>query len=378
MTSQLSNKVGLGILWSSVSLLLKRGASFVITMVLARLLYPEDYGLIGMAFVFTKFIGVICEAGISDAIIQMQDSKIIPNHYHTTFWASVVWSALLFVLIYAFGARAIADFYNEPQLKILAIVLSLAFLLFPYNAVSRARLTRQFEFKVLAKINIISTVVAGIIGVIAAFLNAGVWSLVLYSLVPAFLTVPLFFYYSRYLPKLTFDLDCLKDILGFGSKSMGTNITNTFIGQIDYLLVSKLLSKYALGIYTFAFTITDMIRSQIMQIVNKVMLPAYSKIQHDDTKLRYVYQKVVVYNALIVYPVMGTLFVFATPLISMLFGDKWIESVPIVKILCGATFLHMLVNSNTTLIRGKGYPGLEFVLQLFKGWSFFCHQYTLA
>lgn len=352
-------------------MLLRRGASFVISLILARLLYPEDYGLIGMAMVFVKLIGVVCEAGISDAIIQMKDEKIVDAHYHSTFWASTGWSLLLFFLIYFLGAESIAEFYGEPKLDILVKVLSVPFLFSPYNAVARAKLTRDFSFKELATINIVATVVAGGAGILAALSDAGVWSLAVYSIVPALFSLPLYWYFSHYRPSIIFDVQSLKDIVGFGSKTMGANITNTFIGQIDYLLVSKILSKYALGIYTFAFTITDMIRSQIMQIINKVMLPGYSKIQHDNGKLRQVYGKVVLYNALVIYPIMGVLFVFCDPLIQVLFGEKWIDSVPIVKILCGATFFHMLVNSNTTLIRGKGYAGLEFGLQLFKGFCIF-------
>lgn len=365
--SGLSGKIRLGILWSGISLLIRKGLGSFIGLLLARFLVPDDYGLVGMAFVFTRFASVIGRAGMGDALIQMKGEKLRIEHYHTVFWSGFAWSILLFAFIYFIVTPFAASFYEEEALLYLLPLLSIPLVFSTYGAVARAYLVRNFDFKSLALVDNITTALTGVVAILLALSGWGVWALVFYSILPVFVSVPLFFYRSNYIPALTFEREAFADIFGFGSKTLGTNIANTFIGQLDYLVVSKMVSKYALGIYTFAFSLTDVVRAQIMSVINSVMFPGYSKLQDDHSALRKMYRNVVRYNAIAIYPVLGILLVFSGDLIPFFFGDKWIDSIPLVQILCLASCAHMLVNSNTTLIRGMGHVGLEFKLQLFKG-----------
>ncbi len=374
----LNQKIAGGVVWNIIGLIVNRAFGTVIKLLLARLLFPSDYGLIGMAVVFTSFAAIISEVGIGSALVQAQASKLKTIHLHTTFWASLVWACAVFAVLSLVVGPFAASFYNEPKLTAIVAALSISVLVGPLNTVHKAQLTRKFNFKRLTYISNSSSIVGGVVALIAAFLGLGVWALVIYSVVPTLVAFPMYFSVTKYYPKFEFSRDAFQDVFGFGITTMATSLANTFISQLDYLLVGKLVSKHALGVYTFAFVITDLVRKQLMAVLNSVMFPAYSAIQHDKKKLAKVYLKVVKYNAVVIYPLMAVLLVNTRSLITTFFGNKWIDSVLVIKILTVSVFFHMLVNSNTSLIRGMGKAKLELRLQLVKGFLIFAPSVYLG
>lgn len=369
--SKTGRKIFKGTFWTGIELVVNRGFGFLIKLVLARILFPEDFGLVGMAAVFTTFVQVFSELGMGSALVQRDEKLLKETHFHTAFWTGVIWSILIF-LIMCFVVTPLASwFYEQPMLNSIIPVLSLGILASPVNMIHKSQLTKALDFKKMTIINNSSNIVSGSVALILALTGAGVWALVFNSVANSLIAIPLYFKATGWKPKLIWDKTSFKDIFGFGAYYTGTKVFNKITSQIDYLIVGKLLGAASLGIYTLAFVLTETIRSQLMSIVNKVMYPVYSSFQNDTEKLKDYYLKVLRYNALLIYPVLFFLAVFAEPFVLLVYGDKWAESVPIVQIISIASVVHMLVNSNTSLIRGSGRPKLELILQLVKSLMFF-------
>jgi len=355
-----------GVFWNAVQLVINQSFTFVIRLVLAKLLFPEQFGVIGMAMIFTGFVQVLNDLGIAAALVQRKEEDLREAHYHTAFWTGVVWSVVLFLIMSLLLAPFAASFYKEPMLTSIIPVLSIGILFSPINLVHKALLTKVMDFKKMAFIDNTSNIIAGCIALILAYMGAGVWALVFNTVAIIIISIPLYFWASRWYPKFIWDREAFNDVFGFGAYTTGTNVINYFINNVDYLLIGKLLSASALGSYTFAFVLTDTFRSRLMAVINNVMYPIYGKNQGDHESLKKYYLKVINYNSIIVYPIMIFMLAVGGPFIIKFFGDKWSGSIMALKILAVSVMVHMLVNSNTALIRGMGKPGLEFKLQIIK------------
>ena len=333
---------------------------------MAKILYPEQFGLIGMAAVFVSFVQAFNELGVGAALVQKKDSELREAHFHTAFWTGIGWGIIIYLGVFFIVSPLAAKFYSEPVLEEIIPFLGLGILISPINLIHNVQLTKKLDFKKLALVSNISNISSGILALILAYLGFGIWALVFNSVGTYGIALPFFFMATKWIPKLIWEKSAFKEIFGFGIYFTGTNIINNFIAKIDYLLIGKLLSASSLGVYTFAFLLTDTLRSQIMAVMNKVMYPIYGKLQGDIPQIRKYYLNVVKYNSIIVYPIMGFFLLFGDEFIDMFFGQKWIESSLPLKILSLSVIFHMMVNSNTALIRGLGKPALELKIQLFK------------
>ncbi|WP_439883478.1 lipopolysaccharide biosynthesis protein [Pontibacter sp. MBLB2868] len=365
-TQKLKGQILSGLVWSSIQLLISRSFAFVIKLILAKLLFPEQFGLVGMAIVFTSFIQIFNDLGIGAALVQRKEEKLNELHFHTAFWTGVLWSFGIYLIILLVVAPLAAVFYKEPMLKTIIPVLSIGVLCSPINLVHRAQLTRQLSFKKLAFINNISSIVSGLLAVVLAVMGAGVWALVFNTVATFIVAVPLYFKATGWTPKLQWSNQAFKDVFSFGVFTTVTEFFNVLLLNLDYLLIGKLLGASALGVYTLAFVLTDTFRNQLTKMINKVMYPVYGQNQEDPTILRRIYFKVVKYNSLIVYPVMTFLIVLGKPFVLDFFGTKWMESILPLKILAVSVMIHLLVNSHAMLIRGLGKTKIEMRMQFIK------------
>ena len=355
-----------GIFWNALQMIVNQSFSFVLRLVLAKLLLPEQFGVIGMATIFTGFVQILTELGIGAALIQRKEEDLQDSHYHTAFWTGVIWSTILFLIMSFIVGPLAAKFYGEPILRTLIPVISIGILLSPMNLVNKAQLTKRMNFKKISNIDNFANIFSGVISLFLAYYGAGVWALAFYSISIIFVVIPFYFQATKWYPKFHWDKKSFKDIFGFGIYTIGTNIINYIISNIDYLLIGKMLSAPLLGAYTLSFVLTDTFRNRLTAVMNNVMYPIYGKNQNDHKTIKNYYLKIVEYNSVIVYPFMVFLIVFAKPFIIFTFGDKWMASVEPLQILAGSVMFSMMVNSNTVLIRGLGLPGLELKLQLVK------------
>ena len=342
---------------------IKRLFDLLVKLVLARILFPEEFGIVGMAAVFTSFVQVISEMGIGSALIQRKKEQLNDLHFQTAFWFSLLWGTFLYGIIF-FLSPLVSEFYNEPVLQKVVPILGLPILVSSVNTINKAQLMRELNFKKLAIINNVTSILAGIGAIVLAFNDFGIWALVFNVVVPFFVAVPLLFMATQWKPKLVWEKKAFFEIFGFGIFTFGTAIILNISANVDYLVIGKLISAASLGAYTLAFMLTSMVSSQITSMVNRVMFPFYSAIQSDLEKVKIYYLRVVKYYAVIIYPIMLSLIVLGGPILSIFFGAKWVEAKVPMRILAVAVLINVLTSSYNLLFRSIGKPRLEMKILL--------------
>jgi O-antigen/teichoic acid export membrane protein len=360
-----------GVLWTSIEMLINRGFKFVIKLILARVLFPEDYGIVGMAVVFTSIIGVFNEMGIGAALIQKKEKSINHDDFNTAFWSGLVWSFFIYALMVFIVGPLAANFYNEPILQNIIPVLSIGVLAAPIISIHNVILVRKLNFKKISFISNTGAIFSGSLSLILALNGAGVWSLVFDSVAGLVIVMPQYMYATKWFPKYRFSKKSFKDIFGFGVFTTGTKLLGTVNNQIDYLVVGKLLGATALGLYSFAFLITSIARSQIIQLIEKVVYPLFSKYQESPKDLNAYYLKVMKAIIYIIFPIMFAVMLFSEYFVSILFGNKWNDAIPIINYLSIGVIVSTIVSSSGVLIRSSGKPKLELKLATVSSLCFF-------
>lgn len=363
---KLKHKIVGGVVWNSFGLVIDNGLDMIVKLILARLLLPKDFGIIGFAVVFMGMIKVFSDMGMSAALIQRKEEHLKPIDYDTAFWAGIAWGIFLAAIITFIVTPISVSFFNEPRLGSIIPVLSLNFVLKPLANVHVVNITRELDFKKIVLPRNISRITASIIAIIMALTGFGVWSLVFQRVLTNIFLVILYSFVSPWRPKMRYSYVSFKKIFSFGVYTTGTKVFNYLTGNIDYLLIGKMLGANPLGVYTLAYNVTYVVRGQIMNVINKVFFPVYSMIQDDLTTIKRYYFKVIKYNCIMTYPIMIGIILLAKPLVLFGLGEKWIDAITPMRLMAGAGLIHLLTISNTTLLRGIGRPRLEMIMSVIK------------
>lgn len=362
----LKNKIFGGVAWNAIGLMIDNGLQLIVKLILARLLLPEVFGIIGFATVFIGMIQVFSDLGMSPALIQRKDKLLNPIDYDTAYWAGLAWSIFLIVILsFVIGPLA-AWFYNENLLLTIIPVLSISLLSRNLVAVHIVNITRELDFKKIVLPRNISRILASAIAIVMAIMGFGVWSLVFQSVASDVLLIFIYSYVSPWRPQRRFSKDSFKNIFSFGAYTTGTEIFNYLTGNIDYLMIGKLLGAQPLGVYTLGYNVTYVVRGQIMNVINSVFFPVYSKIQDDLETVKKYYFRVIKYNCIVIYPIMIGIILLAHPLVYYGLGTKWVDAIIPMQLMAAAGLVHLLTSSNTVLLRGLGKPNLELIFSLIK------------
>jgi O-antigen/teichoic acid export membrane protein len=319
-----------GIGWSATSQIARLLIQILISAILARLLTPSDFGLIAMIIVFSSFVGIFSNFGLTPAIVQKKE--VSDEALSSTFWISVGLGALLTIALAA-SAPLIAAFYSEPRLIPLVVFISTTFFINSFGSVQTALLTKRMNFKALAIINIYALGISAPIAIFLAFSGYGVWSLAWNGVLSAFITVVFTWIYSRWVPHFSVRLQHVKGLLGFGANLTAFSFMDYFSRYLDNLLIGKFLGPAPLGFYNLAYNLLLFPLINISDVVGRVMFPALSIIQHDKQLVRDAYVVANRYVAAVSFPLMIWVLVTAPQLIRVVYGPKWISVIPLVQIL---------------------------------------------
>lgn len=364
--SNVNTKIKRGVIWTAIDFAGKAVMQFTLQIVLARLLVPEDFGLIGMAVVFTTIIQAFVDFGLGAALVQMKEELITDNYLNTAFWSGFGLNIAVYLLVVFIIGPLAASFYGEPILVSIFPVLSLNIIINCFNMVQLVKLTRKMDFKKVAVINSVSNFIGVSGAIILAYLGFGVWSIVVHGPLVALAALPLYLIFNKWMPKRHWNKQEFKKIFSFGLFTSGTQLANSITSQADYLLIGKILDKQQLGAYSLAFQVTNVLKASLVGIVAKVMYPVYGKFQDDKEIVRKYYFEIIKFNMLFIAPIMVFLILYTDFIVNNIFGEKWVASIPIIKILAVASIIQVLESSNTSIIRGLGFPALEFKIQLYK------------
>lgn len=359
----LKDKTVKGVIWSSVERFSVQGVHFLVMIVIARLLDPKDFGLVGMLAIFMAVSQSIIDSGFSQALIRKQDRT--DTDQCTVFYFNIVVSLCLYLILFAI-APWVADFYNEPQLTSLMRALCLMVVINSMAVVQRAIYTATLNFKTQAKATFMAAIVSGVVGVSLAWLGFGVWALVWQQLSSAIANTLLLWWYSSWRPRLIYSWKSFRELFAFGSNMLISGLLDTIYNNIYQIVIGKIFSASSLGFFTQAKHISALPSSNIHSIIGRVTYPVLSKLQDDDERLAANYRKILRMSAFIIFPLMCGLAGLSRPLINLMLGSKWDFSATLLVPLCMAMMWYPVHAINLNLLKVKGRSDLFLRLEIIK------------
>ncbi len=361
--SSLKNRSAKAFAWNIAGTFLKQGSGVIITIFLARILDPAEFGLVGMAMVFITISQVFIDVGFSSALIQSKDNTNLT--YSSVFYVNFV-AGMVLTAIFYFSAPFIGDFYDNPEITSLIRWLSLIFVFNSLNLVQTAIFTRELNFKVLTLRNVVSTVIGGTLGVICAFQGFGVYSLVVQQISMAIATTLLLWSSSKWKPDFEFSLFEVKKLTGFSAFVFFDQFIYTVFKQLDILFIGKVFSASILGFYSRASSLKDQVILYTSQSLVKVFYPVLSSLQDQHKEYIRVYFKVVSVVAFVSYGLTGLLYIMGSDIIIILFTEKWIPSIEIFQVLVLAVCVFPVNGMMVNAFMSKGKSKQNFYLGLFR------------
>ena len=359
----LKDKTVKGVVWSAVERFSLQGVQFIVMLVIARILDPKDFGMVGMLAIFVAVAQSLIDSGFSQALIRKQNRSEIDNC--TVFYFNIVVSALIYIILFVL-APWVADFYKEPLLTELMRVICIVVIINSFAVVQRAIFTAFINFKIQAKATFISAVISGIIGIYLAIEGYGVWTLAWQQIVRALINTLLLWWYSTWRPKMIYSWKSFHELFSFGSKLLLSGLLDTIYSNIYQIVVGKIYSATNLGFFTQAKHIAALPSSNIHGIIGSVTYPVLSSIQDDDERLAANYRKLLRVSAFIVFPLMCGLAGIAYPLINVLLGEKWNFSASLLIPLCFSMMWYPVHAINLNLLKVKGRSDLFLRLEIIK------------
>jgi O-antigen/teichoic acid export membrane protein len=346
-----------GLIWLSGSRVFSQVASLIITTILARLLTPTDYGLIGMAMVIMGFLALFTDFGTGMAVVQHENLR--EEQLSSIFWLNIAIGLSFCVLLIAISPLA-ASFYGEPILILMISVMAIGFPVASLRVVHESLFRRRLEFDIIVKSNVVATTSAGLIGIGAALLGWGVWALVAQHLAQSLVSTGILWISSPWRPKLRFASADIRQIAGFSGNLMGFNIVNYFARNADYLLIGRVLGTVPLGLYTLAYRLMLYPISNISGVMVQALFPAFSRMQSDPKRLSHAYIRACKYLALLTFPLMAGMSLMAGEVIIVVFGPNWVDATTTLRVLALVGLFQPLVSLYGSVILALGYSSWYF------------------
>lgn len=352
-----------GVAWSGIENVVQYVVSFIVSIVLARLLSPDDYGLIGIIAIFTAICTTLINGGFTNALIRKKD--VTNDDYNTVFIVNLGMSLLLYFVIFA-CSPLIASFFGREELVILTRVSSVSIIIGALAIVQQTRLTKRIDFKAQTKITFIAAIGSGVVGIVMAFWGCGVWSLVAQQLSSQVLRTTFLWIYNRWSPKFEFSKNSFKELFGFGWKLMVTGLLDTLWKEFYQVVVGKFYSPATLGQYTRAKQFSQLFSSNLTNVIQRVTFPVLSEIQEDKIRMVGAYRRIIKTTMFITAVSMFSLGAVSEPLIYCLIGPKWSEAAHYLPYICITGSLYPLHAINLNMLQVQGRSDLCLALEIVK------------
>ncbi|TVQ45338.1 MAG: lipopolysaccharide biosynthesis protein [Gloeocapsa sp. DLM2.Bin57] len=353
-----------GAIWSIIQHWGSQAGSFIIFMILARLLTPEDFGLVSLANVFLIFLNIFLEQGLTPALVQREELET--EHLDTGFWIQVISGILLF-LISLLLAGQLAVIFQQPQLTPILRCFAGLLIINSLGQIPKAILQRDFGFKIMAIRSLIAITISGIVGITMAFSGFGVWSLVGQQLTFESVVVLVMWRAIKWRPQFRFSKKHFQDLFGFSIYVLLYKVVKFFERNSDNLLIGYFLGEVALGYYAIAYRILEVMTQLLVNTINQVSLPVFSRLQKQPEYFRQAFYRVTQLITLIAFPAFLGMLTLAPIVITTLFGEQWSNSVPVMRILTFMGILSSLSFLNLAVFVALGKPDWRLWLSLFNG-----------
>ena len=361
--SSLTSKTMSGIMWKFLERFCAQGVSFIVSIVLARLLLPEDFGNVAMILIFIAIADVFVNSGFSTALIQKKDSDDLD--YSTMFYSSQITSIIIYLIIFLLSPL-VGKFYNNDFLVLLLRVFALRIPLSVFNSIQHAYVSNKMLFKRFFFSTLIGTVISGIVGIIMAYNGYGVWSLILQYFINTIVDTLVLFITTPWRPKLLFSLQRAKKLMSFGSKVLLADLSGTFFDQLRVLLIGKKYTSSDLAYYEKGSQFSGFISSNIISSIMTVLFPALSKISDNIDKVKNASRSAVQVLSLVMYPLLFGLIICAKPIVIVLLTEKWIDSVDFIRLLSISSLVGLISNVSLQTIKAIGRSDVLLKLEFIK------------
>ena len=363
MPESLKKKTVKGVAWTSLNQVTDIGFGFVIGIILARLLSPSDYGLLAMIAVFNSIAFAFLDSGFANALVRKPD--LTEDDNTTAFCFNLIAGVVLFGIIWLI-APFVSKFYDKPILTPLLRAEGSLLIITAFKLVQTTQLTRALNFKAKMVIRVTSSVLGGIIGIIAAYRGLGVWALVVMHIASALIGLVLLWILSPWRPRGRWSKASFNYLWGYGSKLLASGLLNTIYNNIYPIIIGKFYSAADLGQYTRAKQYANMPSGTLTGVIQQVTFPVLSTIQEDNARLGDCYRRMLRFTVFIVFPVMMGMVALARPLVIALVTDKWAECVPYLQVICFVSMWYPVHAINLNLLQVKGRSDLFLRLEIIK------------
>lgn len=352
MDNSLKNKTVKSVLWSGIERFSVQGIQFILTIIIARLVLPSDYGLIAMLGIFISIGQSFIDSGFSNALVQKQDRNEVD--YATVFYFNIFVGIIFYFLLFILSPY-IAAFYNEALLEPLTKLISLNLIVSAFAVVQRAKLTVALNFKMLSISSLCAVAISGIIGIIMAYQGRGVWAIATQSLINNLLCTIILWILVKWVPKHKFSYSSFKALFGFGSKLLVSGLIHTIYTNSYNIIIGKFFSSLELGFYNRAYTIAYMPSTNFSYIITRGIYPILCTLQNDESALQKYFIRSLRTACYLISPIMIGLCILSKPLVSLLLTDKWLPMVPYLQILSIAYLWSPMMDINNNLVNSKGF-----------------------
>lgn len=352
-----------GLMWSVIERFATQGVQFLFGIILARLLSPDDYGLIAMPLIFLAIAQCFIDSGFSSALVRKPE--LTEEDISTAFYFNIIVGIVCYGILF-FTSPLIADFYNAPILSDLLKLTALATLFNPLCTVQNAILTRNINFRTQAIVSLTGAIISGIVGLIMAYNGYGVWSLVFQQVAGYSIRTLLLWAMSKWRPKLIWSWKSFHYLWGFGSKMLASALLDTIYNNIYPIVIGKFFSAKTLGNYTRAQQFATLPSSNVTGVLQRVTFPVLSRMQDDEDRLAVNYRKILRLSALLIFPLMMMLSALADPLVRILLTDKWEGCILLLQIMCFSMMWWPIHAINLNLLEVKGRSDLFLRLEIIK------------
>ncbi len=363
MTESLRNRTVLGVGWSAADAFLGQGITFLVGLVLARLLGPVEYGLIGICTVFTIILTGVVDSGFSNALIRKKDTS--DDDYNTMFITNMLVSILLYVLLF-FCSPFIATFFVQPELVSLVRAMGLILVFQALSITQVTILTKQIDFKTKTKASVVAAVTSGVLGIGMAFAGFGVWSLVAQQLSNKLIYTVCLWILIKWWPKLRFSAVSFHYMWGFGWKLMVSGLLNNIWSQLYQVVVGKFYSPATLGQYSRSKEYANLFSSNLTAIIQRVSYPVIAEMQDDETRMVAGYRKIIKITMFVTVIILISMAAVSEPFIYCLIGPQWHEAATYLPLICVSMTLYPLHAINLNMLQVQGRSDIFLILEIIK------------
>lgn len=363
-TNDIKQKAIKGMLWSFIERFGSLLILFVSNIALARMLSPDEFGIVGILMAFVMFSAILVDGGLGNALVQRQ--TLTKDDCSTVFFTNIAVALVCYASLF-FGADWIADFFKQSQLSQLMPVIGLVVIFDAFSAVQNNLLIKEINFRRIAFVKVVAAFLSSAIAVVMAFCGMGVWSLVVQYLVNSVAKSILLWTATTWLPTLTFKWESFKALFGYGSKLLLAYLLSEAYRHAQVLLIGRFFPANQVGLFSQAKHLQDVPNTTILTVVNQVTFPVFSKIQDDLSLLKKGLSRSIKILTFLNFPLMAILIITAEPVFMLLFGEQWIEAAPYFQWLCaGFGLLLVIHNTNLSLLKAIGKSGVVLTLEIVK------------